>query len=49
MTNCDFIDAQWQPEAFGIVSGYPEDIPVCDTSNQYFIDIYENNRFLNKI
>ncbi len=49
ITNTDFIDAQWQAEAFGLVSGYPETITVCTQQNQYFIDTYDNNRVINKV
>jgi hypothetical protein len=31
VTNTKFIDTKWRPEAFGIVSGYPEDIALCKT------------------
>lgn len=43
VTNTDFRNAKWRQEAFGIVSGYTEEIALCNSSNQYFIDIYENN------
>lgn len=43
VTNTDFRNAKWRQETFGIVTGYTEEIPLCTSSNQYFIDIYENN------
>ena len=47
VTNTDFLEAKWQPEAFGIVSGYQEAIPLCTSSIQYFSDVYENNTQIN--
>lgn len=27
--NTEFLEAQWNSDSMGIVSGYPEDIPLC--------------------
>ena len=46
MTNSDFIDAVWQAESYGVLSGYQDNISECPKIT-YSYDLFENNTQIN--